>query len=83
MSKKLNCMKGLEKLKEKLPDYQGKVKLIFLIVVFIVFLSSLTFQLIMDSLPRILGKVNILQVLELLTPIFGSLIVLTIGFILV
>ena len=76
-------MKGLEKLKEKLPDYQGKRILMFLIVVFIVFLSSLTFQLIMDSLPRILGKVNILQVLEPLTPIFGSLIVLTIGFMLV
>ena len=76
-------MKGLEKLKEKLPDYQGKRILIFLIVVFIVFLSSLTFQLIMDSLPRILRKVNILQVLEPLTPIFGSLIVLIIGFMLI
>jgi protein-S-isoprenylcysteine O-methyltransferase Ste14 len=76
-------MKGLEKLKEKLPDYQGKRILTFLFVVIIVFLSSLTFQLMMDSLPRIVTKASILQFLEPVIPIFGSLIVLTIGLLLV
>jgi protein-S-isoprenylcysteine O-methyltransferase Ste14 len=76
-------MKGLEKLKEKLPDYQGKGILKFLIVVFIVFLSSLSFQLVADSLPRILSNVVFFQIIAPFTPIFGSLIVLLIGFILV
>lgn len=37
----------------------------------------------MDSISRIFTEVSILQILEPLTPIFGSLIVLTIGFTLV
>ena len=73
-------MKGIEKLKEKLPDYQGKRLIKFLIVIPIVFLISIGFQLIMDSLPRIFRESDVLQILEPLTPIFGSLIILTIGF---
>ncbi len=76
-------MKGSEKLMEKLPDYQGKSIFKFLIVVPLVILISIAFQLIMDSLPRIFRGSNVLQVLEPLTPIFGSLIILLIGFLLV
>lgn len=73
-------MKGIEKLKEKLPDYQGKRIIKLVIIVIIAFLTSIVFQLIMDSLPRIFKESNILMILEPLTPIFGSLIILTIGF---
>ncbi len=76
-------MKGIEKLKEKLPDYQGKSIIKFIIIVIIVFLSSIVFQLIMDSLPRIFIESNVLQILEPLTPMFGSLIILIVGFLLV
>ncbi len=76
-------MKGLEKLKEKLPDYQRKKLFKFLIVAFFVFLSSLFFQLFFDSLPRIFKENIILQILAPFTPIFGSLIILSIGFSLV
>jgi len=76
-------MKGSKKLREKLPDYQGKRILKFLIIAPITFLSSLIFQLIVDSIPRILTDVPILQILAPFTPIFGSLIILIIGFLLV
>ncbi|MFX0057386.1 MAG: methyltransferase family protein [Candidatus Hodarchaeota archaeon] len=73
-------MKGVEKFREKLPDYQGKRFLLFIAVVLVTLASSLVFQLFMDSLPRIFGDVAILQILAPFTPIIGSLIVLTIGF---
>jgi protein-S-isoprenylcysteine O-methyltransferase Ste14 len=76
-------MKGLEKLREKLPNYQGKRVFRLLIIVAIMFLSSILFQLIMDSLPRIFINVSILQIIAPFTPIFGSIIVLFIGFMLI
>ncbi len=76
-------MKGIEKLKERLPNYQGKRILLMLIIVPIVILGSLLFQFVMDSLPRIFRDSNVLRILEPLTPIFGSLIILIIGFSLV
>jgi len=76
-------MKGLEKLREKLPDYHGKSLFKFIIVAFITTLSSIIFQLFMDSISRIFSNGSILQILEPLTPIFGSLIIITIGFLLV
>lgn len=76
-------MKGVEKLKEKLPDYQGKRIFKFIIIAAIMIISSLIFQLVADSLPRILIEVPFLQVLAPLTPIFGSLVIVIIGFMLV
>ncbi|MEE9378310.1 MAG: methyltransferase [Candidatus Lokiarchaeia archaeon] len=76
-------MKGSKKLREKLPNYQGKRIYRFILIVFLIALSSITFQLVMDSLSRILLNNSILQILEPLTPIFGSLIIVIIGFLLV
>ena len=76
-------MKGLDKLRGKLLDYQGKSIFKFLIIAAIVFLSSLVFQLTADSLPRIFNEVEILQFIAPLTPILGSLTILIIGFMLV
>ena len=76
-------MKGLEKLRAKLPDYQGKKIFKFVIIFAIMVISSILFQLLMDSLPRIFINVSSLQVLAPFTPIFGSLIMLFIGFILI
>ena len=76
-------MKGLDKLKEKLPDYQGTKIRKFLVVAFIVFISSLLFQLIADSLPRFFRNIVILQILAPFFPILGSIIILSIGFTLV
>jgi len=76
-------MKGLDKLKEKLPDYQGTKIRKFLFVAFIVFSSSLFFQLMADSLPRVFSNIDILQILAPFFPILGSIIILSIGFTLV
>jgi len=76
-------MKGLNKLKEKLPDYQGKKLRLFQVIAFSSFIISLVFQLIMDSLPRIFPDIAILQLIAPLTPIVGSLIVLIIGLMIV
>jgi protein-S-isoprenylcysteine O-methyltransferase Ste14 len=76
-------MKGLKELKERLPDYQGKRIFLLLIIFPFIILGSLVFQFLMDSLPRIFPEFNVLSILEPLTPIFGSLIVLIIGFSLV
>ena len=76
-------MKGLNKLKEKLPDYQGKKLRLFQVIAFSSFIISLVFQLIMDSLPRIFPDMAILQSIAPLTPIIGSLIVLIIGLMIV
>jgi len=76
-------MKGLDKLKEKLPDYQGKKLRLFQVIAFSCFIISLVFQLIMDSLPRIFPDIAILQLIAPLTAIIGSLIVLIIGLTLV
>ena len=76
-------MKGIKELKGRLPNYQGKRIFIILIIVIIIFVGSILFQLIMDSLPRIFKESIILKILEPLTPIIGSLIILIIGFSLV
>lgn len=76
-------MKGLDKLKEKLPDYQGKKLRIFMVMAFSSFIISIVFQLLMDSLPRIFPDLAILQLIAPLTPIIGSLLVLFIGFMIV
>ncbi len=76
-------MKGSDNLKEKLPDYQGKRILVFLILAVITFLSSLVFQLISDSISQILPGVPFLQNLAPFTPLLGSLIVIIVGFLIV
>ena len=76
-------MKGIEKLREKLPDYQGKKIYRFNLIALIVFLSSLGFQLILDSLPRIFPEIRIFQNLAPFTPVFGSLFIVSVGFLIV
>lgn len=79
----MTTLKGLDKLKEKLPDYQGKKLRIFMVMAFSSFIISIVFQLLMDSLPRIFPDLAILQLIAPLTPIIGSLLVLFIGLMIV
>jgi len=73
-------MKGIEKLRSKLPDYQGRKIRIFLTIAFIIFVISIMFQLFADSLPRIFRNIEFLQIIAPLTPIIGPLIIISIGF---
>ena len=76
-------MKGLDKLRYKLPDYQGRKIWVFLLIALCVFVSSIAFQLFMDSLPRLFRNIGALLTLAPFTPIIGKLLVITIGFLIV
>jgi len=76
-------MKGIDEFRNKLPDYQGKKIRLFAGIAFVVFVSSLMFQLFLDSLPRIFRRIDVLQIIAPLTPIIGPLIIISIGFLLV
>jgi len=76
-------MKGSEKLREKLPDYQGKKIIILIILVPITVLGSLIFQLTWDSIARLLVDITFFQILAPFTPLIGSLIIVIIGFMIV
>ncbi len=76
-------LKGMEIFREKLPAYSGKKIYFFLILSFLTIISSIIFQLIMDSSSRLFIDLAILQILAPFTPIIGSGLILTIGFSLV
>ncbi|NVM46298.1 MAG: hypothetical protein HWN79_15410 [Candidatus Lokiarchaeota archaeon] len=76
-------MKGIDEFRNKLPDYQGKKIRVFAVLALVVFVSSLMFQLFLDSLPRIFRKIDVLQIIAPLTPIIGSLIIISVGFLVV
>jgi len=76
-------MKGIDKLRAKLPDYKGRKIRIFVVIGFLVLIASIAFQLFMDSLPRIFRAVEILQILAPFTPLIGYFIVILSGFLIV
>jgi len=76
-------MKGIDQLRKKLPDYQGRKIRVFGVIAIIVFVTSLMIQLVLDSIPRFFRSINILQVIAPLTPIIGPLIIISIGFLVV
>ena len=76
-------MKGTENLKRKLPDYQGRKILVFVVLAFLVFVTSLLFQLFLDFIPRIFRSIEFLQVIAPLTPVIGTSVVTSIGFLVV
>ncbi|MHA2392159.1 MAG: methyltransferase family protein [Promethearchaeota archaeon] len=76
-------MKGIEKLKRKLPDYPGKKIYRFLILAGIVFICSLALQLIIDSLPRVFRNSRSLGFFAPIFPIFSSLIIVTLGLLII
>jgi protein-S-isoprenylcysteine O-methyltransferase Ste14 len=73
-------MKGINKLRSKLPDYQGKRILLFIMSAVVVLIISTVFQIFIDSFPRLFRSAEILQILAPFSPILGSLIVISIGF---
>jgi len=78
-----DLMKGMDKLREKLPDYRGKRIYRFIVIGFIVFFCSLILQLLLDSLPRLFLHLTFLQILSPLTPIIGSLLLVIFGFLII
>lgn len=76
-------MRGTEKLRNKLPDYQGRKIRVFLVIALIVFITSILFQLIVDSLPRLFRNSEPLQMIAPFFPIIGSTSIISIGLLIV
>ena len=71
--------KGIEKLREKLPDYQGNKIFLFILLAIVTVVCSMMFQIFFDSISRLFPGVIILQFLEPMTPLLGSIIILVFG----
>lgn len=76
-------MKGLKEFRNKLPDYTNKRIRLSLVFAFLVLGFSLLFQMIFDSLPRIFRGIHILQLIAPVTPLIGSLIIISTGFLVI
>jgi len=73
-------LKGIEKLREKLPDYQGNKIILFVLLAMVTVACSMMFQIFFDSISRLFPGVVVLQFLEPVTPLIGSIVVLLLGF---
>jgi protein-S-isoprenylcysteine O-methyltransferase Ste14 len=76
-------LKGIEKLREKLPGYPGKRIYLLLILAGASFLIGLAFLILIDIFPRLLSSNTFFIFIEPLTPIIGSFILTLIGFLLI
>ncbi len=73
-------LKGIEKLREKLPSYPGKKILFFPILATSSFFLGLISLLILDVIPRFFPTIEFFIVIEPIMPILGTLMIGTIGF---
>jgi protein-S-isoprenylcysteine O-methyltransferase Ste14 len=73
-------LKGIEKLREKLPDYPGNRIGLFPLSGLLVAMVGYVFLVILDVLPRIFSDILFLGIIEPLMPILGSLLLATLGF---
>ncbi|MHA1480910.1 MAG: methyltransferase family protein [Candidatus Thorarchaeota archaeon] len=72
-------LKGIDKLREKIPNYEGKKILIFPVLGMISCIAGVSFQILLDVLSRINPGIQILAIIEPVLPVIGSVIVATIG----
>jgi protein-S-isoprenylcysteine O-methyltransferase Ste14 len=73
----------MEKLREKLPNYQGIRLIIIPIVAVLSVCSSLSIMIFFDLLPRVFPNIIFLDYFSIIIPIIGVIISTTIGFLLV
>lgn len=73
-------LKGMEKLREKLPDYPGKRIAIIPLRGIIASVLTYMFLIILDILPRLYSEVGILVLIEPFLPVIGSLFVTAFAF---
>jgi protein-S-isoprenylcysteine O-methyltransferase Ste14 len=68
-------LKGIEKLREKLPAYPGKRLAIIPLQSFLIAVLAIVFLIILDITPRMYSYITILVIIEPLLPIIGSLLI--------
>jgi protein-S-isoprenylcysteine O-methyltransferase Ste14 len=76
-------LKGVDKLREKLPGYAGKRMLLLPILALLSFLIGLIFLLFLDILPIFFPNFTLLHIIEPVLPVIGTATSGIIGFILV
>jgi protein-S-isoprenylcysteine O-methyltransferase Ste14 len=72
--------KGMDKLREKLPDYPGKKIYIFPLVGIVAALLGYSFLILLDLIPRFFSDVEALAAIEPFIPILGTLFLGSFGF---
>jgi protein-S-isoprenylcysteine O-methyltransferase Ste14 len=72
--------KGMDKLREKLPDYPGKKIYFFPLVGILAAFLGYIFLIILDLMPRLVGSVELLADIEPFIPILGTLFLGSFGF---
>ena len=70
---------GIEKLREKLPDYPGKKIAILAFVAIIGGILAYIFLISLDIIPRLFGDIAFLVAIEPFTPILGSIFIAVLG----
>ncbi|MHA2603182.1 MAG: methyltransferase family protein [Candidatus Thorarchaeota archaeon SMTZ1-83] len=76
-------LKGIDKLREKLPGYPGKRIAVLPAIALLAFLLGLAFMLTMDTISRLMPGAPLLAELEPLLPVIGSVICVGTGILLV
>ncbi|MHA2193479.1 MAG: hypothetical protein ACXAAR_08635, partial [Candidatus Thorarchaeota archaeon] len=72
-------LKGMEKIREKLPGYSGKRLALLPLLMLGMAIIGLAFLLVLDILPRILFQLSFLALIEPLLPIGGMTILLVVA----
>jgi protein-S-isoprenylcysteine O-methyltransferase Ste14 len=72
--------KGMDKLREKLPDYPGKRIYFFPLVGILAALLGYVFLIMLDLMPRLLSSVELLVTIEPFIPVLGTLLLGSFGF---
>lgn len=72
-------LKGMEKLREKLPDYPGRRIFLIPLEAFTAAILAYAFLIFLDILPRLFSDFSILGTLEPILPLVGTLIIATIA----
>ncbi|MHA2004009.1 MAG: hypothetical protein ACW960_07880, partial [Candidatus Thorarchaeota archaeon] len=72
-------LKGMEKIREKLPGYSGKRLALLPLLMFGTAMLGLVFMLFLDILPRMLVQLSFLALIEPFLPIGGMAILLVIA----
>jgi len=76
-------LKGIDKLREKLPDYPGNRIAILPLRGLLASVIGYLLLIVLDIIPRMLPDIEILVVIEPFIPIFGSLFIAAIAYLMI
>lgn len=72
-------LKGIDKIQEKLPDYEGKKILTFPLLGMLICILGVSLQILLDVISRIHPGIQFLTIIEPALPVIGSILVAAVG----